>query len=36
MFVFGRYTRLLILTPFIAYNANDIPAIVIHANFSEK
>lgn len=37
MFVFGRYTHLLILTPFIArYNAYDTPAIIIHAIFLEK
>lgn len=36
MFVFGRYTHLLILTPFIAYNAYDTPAIIIPAIFLEK
>lgn len=35
MFVFGKYTHL-ILTPFIAYNAYDTPAIIIHAIFLEK
>lgn len=36
MFVFGRYTHLLILTPFIAYSAYDTPAIIIHAIFFGK